>query len=567
MRILLLCHSFNSLSQRLFVELSAIGHDVSVEYDINDSVTAEAVALFAPDVIVAPFLKRAIPASVWCRHICLVVHPGPVGDGGPSALDWAILDDAQEWGVTVLQATGEIDAGPVWAHRRFAMRPGTKSSLYRGEVTEAATSAVLEAVEAVAAGNRQPQPLASLHGVQRLWRGSVKQHERAIDWQTDCTETVLRKIASADGMPGVCDELFGREVYLYDAHPADGFEGAPPGNILARCGVAVARATTDGAVWIGHVKLAGKASAVKLPATTVFADEAAQLRIAPGYRDIWYEEADDVGYLYFQFYNGAMGTQACRRLLQAYRLAVARPTKAVVLMGGREYWSNGLNLNLIEAAPSAADESWLNINVMDDLAEAIVRTTGRLVISAMNGNAGAGGAFLARAADQVWLRDGVVLNPHYKDMGNLYGSELWTYLLPRYAGEENARHITQARLPMGAAEALELGLADHILSVTRDDFDGCVRHRASNMGASQELHHLVQAKAERRAQDEAVKPLAAYRSEELEHMKRNFYGFDPSYHIARYNFVHKVAKSRTPLTIARHRSGPRQFPPSSRAAS
>jgi putative two-component system hydrogenase maturation factor HypX/HoxX len=36
-------------------------------------------------------------------------------------------------------------------------------------------------------------------------------------------------------------------------------------------------------------------------------------------------------------------------------------------------------------------------------------------------------------------------------------------------------------------------------------------------------------------------------------MRLNFYGFDPSYHVARYNFVYKVPKSRTPLTIARHR--------------
>ena len=44
--------------------------------------------------------------------------------------------------------------------------------------------------------------------------------------------------------------------------------------------------------------------------------------------------------------------------------------------------------------------------------------------------------------------------------------------------------------------------------------------------------------------------------EELERMSLNFYGFDPSYHVARYKFVHKIAKSRTPATIARHRQGP-----------
>jgi len=88
MRVLLLAQSFNSLTQRVFVELEARGHEVSVELDINDAVTLEAVALFAPEIIVAPFLKRRIPASVWRNCPCLIVHPGIRGDRGPSALDW-----------------------------------------------------------------------------------------------------------------------------------------------------------------------------------------------------------------------------------------------------------------------------------------------------------------------------------------------------------------------------------------------------------------------------------------------------------------------------------------------
>ncbi|MCP2936937.1 hydrogenase maturation protein, partial [Salmonella enterica subsp. enterica serovar Typhimurium] len=74
MRILLLCHSFNSLSQRRYAELAALGHTRSVELDIADSVTEEAVALFRPDLLIAPFLKRRIPDSVWRALPCFIVH-------------------------------------------------------------------------------------------------------------------------------------------------------------------------------------------------------------------------------------------------------------------------------------------------------------------------------------------------------------------------------------------------------------------------------------------------------------------------------------------------------------
>lgn len=39
----------------------------------------------------------------------------------------------------------------------------------------------------------------------------------------------------------------------------------------------------------------------------------------------------------------------------------------------------------------------------------------------------------------------------------------------------------------------------------------------------------------------------------LAHMRRNFYGFDRSYHVARYHFVHKTPHAHTPLYLATHR--------------
>ena len=54
-------------------------------------------------------------------------------------------------------------------------------------------------------------------------------------------------------------------------------------------------------------------------------------------------------------------------------------------------------------------------------------------------------------------------NPHYKNMGNLYGSEFWTYLLPPRVGADGARAIMQHRLPMPAAEAVASGFYDACL--------------------------------------------------------------------------------------------------------
>lgn len=559
MRILLLTHSFNSLAQRLFVELVERGHELSVELDISDTVTRDAVELFDPDVVLAPFLKRPIPESTWRTRRCLIVHPGIPGDRGPSALDWALLEGRREWGVTVLQAEAQMDAGPVWACAACALRSDTKSSVYRREIADAAVRAVLEALERIGSKRFRPwRPDLADPSVRGRERPVCRPAERRIDWVGDTTETVLRKIRSADGSPGVADTLFGRAVRLFDAHPAPGLAGVA-GRVLARCDGALARATRDGAIWIGHVREESsrpgvESAGVKLPAARVFAAESASLAPATGYSPIRYKEDGAVGFLHFNFYNGALSTEQCGQLREAYARCLERPTRVLVLTGGSEYWSTGIHLGAIEAADSPADESWRNINAMDDLTRDIILTTDRLVVAALRGGAGAGGVFLALAADEVWAAPGVVLNPHYKDMGNLYGSEYWTYLLPRRVGFDRAGRLMRRRLPMGVPEAQRAGLIDRRLEIGSTDVLAAIETAAELLAAEPSLGDRIAEKRRRREADEQAKPLDTYRREELARMQRNFYGFDPSYHVARYNFIYKVPKSRTPLHLAGHRA-------------
>src|SRR5574343_1169036 len=554
MRILFLTHSFNSLAQRLFCELAARGHQLSIEFDIADSVSEEAVALFKPDLLLAPFLKRAIPETIWRTTPCLIVHPGIEGDRGPSALDWALQRALSEWGVTVLQAEAEMDAGPVWASATFPLRVAKKSSLYRNEVTEAAVRAVLLAVERFAGGEFVPYRVA---GAEQPLMG---QADRALDWTTMGSAEILARINAADGFPGVADAWFGTPCHLFDAWPEAHLRGTP-GSLLARREHAICRATADGALWVGHIKRAG---GIKLPATQAFPEALALPEQplagwwqadAPTWQDITYREENcngrSVGFLDWNFYNGAMSTAQCRRLSAAFRWATTRPTPVIVLGGDGDFWSNGIHLNTIEAAASPADESWTNINAIDDLAEAILSCSTQLTVAALAGNAGAGGCFLARACDQVWVRDGVLLNPHYKNMGNLFGSEFWTYLLPPRVGADGAAAIMRHRLPMPAAEAVACGFYDACLP--HAGFAAEVARRAGELAASLDFHGQLAAKVAKRAADEAAKPLAAYRAEELAEMQRNFYGFDPSYHVARYHFVAKSPHSWTPRHLARHR--------------
>ena len=400
MRILLIASAYNSMTQRVHAELADRGHEVAVELALGPELMREGVRRCDPDLVIAPMLTTAIPADIWSARPCFIVHPGPRGDRGPSSLDWAIMGGARRWGVTVLQANDQMDAGDIWASAEFTMPACSKSSLYRTEVADAALQAVLLAVARFAGGRYRPEPLDySRPGVTGQCRPPCRQSDRRIDWSAEPASAVVAKLRAADSSPGVLDVIGGAEYYLFGGHEDDGLRGEP-GAIIARRDGAICRATVDGAVWIPQLRrrpAPGGPVTFKLPATLALRGALggvpqvqAPLTAPPGrrtYQQISYREAGGVGYLEFSFPGGAMSTSQCRRLLAAYRHAQARPVRVIVLGGPRDFFANGIHLNVIEAADDPAEESWRNINAIDDLAEAILTTTDRLTVAALAGNA------------------------------------------------------------------------------------------------------------------------------------------------------------------------------------
>nr|VFJ88419.1 MAG: Methionyl-tRNA formyltransferase [Candidatus Kentron sp. LFY] len=584
MRILLMATAYNGLTQRAHRELTALGHEVSVELSLSDEAMRQAALLFKPSLIICPFLKDRIPDDIWENHTCIIIHPGIKGDRGPSSMDWAMMEDVEEWGVTALQAAAIMDTGDIWASRTFKRRPVDKARMYRYEIMEAGMEVIMDTIKRFSTGIYFPETLDYGNpDVKGKLRPPMTQKDRRIDWKRDGVDTIIRKVYSADNQPGVLDTLLDEEYYLYGIHREGRLLG-DPGQIIAKRQDAICIAAIDGAVWISHLRKrdAEGERYFKLPATRVLADklkdvperpldvlykggikesffDAICLGSADTYNEIWYHEENDVGYLAFDFYNGAMDTEKCYRLRDTFLAARKRPTKVIVLSCGMDFWSNGIHLGVIEAAEDPAREAWRNINAIDDLVYEIITTDTHLVVSAMLGSAAAGGLIMALAADRIYAHHGIILNPHYKTMG-LYGSEYWTYLLPRWVGQEKAMDLTENCLPITVEEAHDILSIDGIIYNDGYDFYRHVALLAEQLARAPDYDMQIRLKAEQRRLDEEKKPLTAYREEELAEMKKCLY--DPNhiypqcgvdFHTARRNFVHKIRPAATPLRLARHR--------------
>lgn len=553
MRVLLVVSAFNSLTQRIFCDLRSRSETVGIAFAINDAQLAEEVAAFEPDIILSPFLKKRIPKSIWNTIPTFIIHPGIAGDRGAHALDWALMKQEKSWGVTILRANGEYDAGDIYAHGTFGMSQTAKASLYRNDVSTLASVLVAELFEHLK--NPSFSPLSQHeHSLSGSAHSVMTQQDRRIDWENDTTEAIMRKIHAADSHPGVADTILGLECYLYGAHKEAKLRGGIK-EILAKREGAICIGTRDGAVWISHLK-ERHTPGIKLPSAYVLKDrlkgvreERLPLFVDPKtetFKEVTFFQRDEVGYLGFDFHNGAMGAQQCVRLKYAFDHLKQSGVKVLVLMGGRDFFSNGIHLNIMEDSKKPDEDGWSNIHSMNEVVKSILVCDDVLSVSSLHRNAGAGGVFLALAADYVTVRQGVVLNPHYLTLG-LHGSEYWTYTLPRRVGAEKARELTEACLPVGAAAAVEMGLADRLLPEEDGPYFDELHRYCMDLAADEERYDaLLDAKRERVTDPAFLEEIQSHRERELERMYPSFYERESDFNRLRKAFVYKLCPIQTP---------------------
>lgn len=578
MKILLVSTAFNGLTQKFFNELRDNNHDVSVElHHDDDQHLIDGVERFDPDIIVCPFLTKKIPAEIYNKRLCIIVHPGIRGDRSASSLDHMIMRNDAEWGVTLLQADDEMDAGDIWTSHNFQTRWTTKSSIYNREISDAALKSLKTLLMCVSSTHFKPVPLDySDPSIKGSFQPFLKQADRKIDWKKDTAELICRKIRADDGTPGVLDIVNGKEYFLFNAYVAKDFSGKP-GVLIAQANKAVCIGTVDGGVWIGHLKpKTADNTGIKLPAMLHlkaqlpkvdidYQKEGRQLPV----QEVWHVIENNIAYLHFEFHNGAMSTEQCNLMLDVYRYLKSLNVKAIVLMGGEDCFSNGIHLNTIEHAGAfsltenekhkkQADESWANILAINKIVNEIVNTTDKMVFSVFSGSAGAGGFYLGRAADICYARKNIAINPHYRNMGGLYGSEAHTYMLKKYVkNQDEARKLVTKCLPISPVKAHALGLINYVLDMDHSDFYNEIRSQINKTVHDEVVFSgFISQKNFDRKKEDREKPLSSYFEEELKEMRINFYGKDRSYHYARERFVFKVTKvtcGKTPSNIAFHR--------------
>ncbi len=543
MRVTLLITSFNSLSQVAYTYFKDLEFEVDVVYAINDDRMIEEVEWFKPDFILCPFLKRFVPREIFEKYDIYIVHPGILGDRGAYAIDNAIRLEKDEWGVTILKANGEFDGGDVVVSKNFKMRFASKASIYRDEVKATFYKMLDEFLEAIKAKKFKKPPVLPMH--KRL-----TQSHRAIDWQRDTTKEIIKKINMSDSHPGVLDEILDMKCYLFGAWEEERLRGKPK-EILAKRDGAICLGTIDGAIWISHLM---ELSRFKLPATYVLKDRLKGIKehrlpiiFDKSYKTFYEISCDiegEVAYLHFNFHNGAFRAEQCVRLKYAIEY-LKEQVKVIVLMGGEQFFSNGINLNILEDSKKSGEDGWSNINAINDLIKSVIFSPEVVMVASVGKNAGAGGVFLATACDYVVAREDVVLNPHYKTIG-LSGSEYHTYTLPKRVGEQKAKELLDRCLTISAKEGRKIRLVDEVFAI--DEYEQKLKEFCKGLVSnSDRLDDYLWDKEDFLIENRDF--IESKKEVEIKRMHPEFWNEDSKFHKLRYEFVYKICPLKTPKRL------------------
>lgn len=233
----------------------------------GDSFMAQLDAL-APDLSVVVAYGHILRAEVLDRPRLgsLNVHASLLPElRGAAPIHWAVVRGHRETGVSIMQMTEGLDAGPVLLRRRTPIGPEDTVSDLTLRLAELGAEALVEALALLEAGLAEPEPQDD---VRATWAPMIDRETARVDW-TRSPRQVADHIRGMDRVPGAWTPLGGEPLKLFRPVVVEGAAGAAeaggasPGTVLPGSGeegLLVAAGTGDGAgvVRIGEVQPAGK---------------------------------------------------------------------------------------------------------------------------------------------------------------------------------------------------------------------------------------------------------------------------------------------------------------------
>lgn len=178
---------------------------------------------------------------------------------GAAPINWAIIRGYEETGITIMQMTEGLDAGPILMQSTEPIEPDERASDLWARLSEIGAALLVETLALLEIGAAEPveQDHERATYAPRLTRDDAR-----IPWDRDAV-TIDRLVRGLDEVPGAWTTWNGWDLKLYRPRPVPDLDhGAEPGTVLEADAADPTQgllvACGEGAVYLREVKPGGR---------------------------------------------------------------------------------------------------------------------------------------------------------------------------------------------------------------------------------------------------------------------------------------------------------------------
>jgi methionyl-tRNA formyltransferase len=195
----------------------------------------EQLAQLKPDLIVVAAYGQILPKSILDLPArgCLNVHASLLPKyRGAAPIQWAILNDEAETGVTIMKMDAGLDTGDILTQQSIPIRPSDTAQSLHDQLASLGAELLVRTIPDYLAGKILPRP-QPLEGI--IYARKITKQDGQLDW-TASAHTLWNRIRAFNPWPGAYTFLPGETrqplLKIWEAEPLPS-PAAPAGQVIS----------------------------------------------------------------------------------------------------------------------------------------------------------------------------------------------------------------------------------------------------------------------------------------------------------------------------------------------
>lgn len=210
----------------------------------------------SPDLIAIVAYGKILPQEILDlpKHRCVNLHFSFLPKyRGAAPVQWALINDEPEAGVTTFQLVSKVDAGPIYLQKKVTIQEEDTTAILGHRLAVVGASLLLETIRRIAEGDMTPIPQ---HDADATLAPPLIKENGWIDWKKRA-RLVLGQIRGMNPWPGAYTTLRGKKLVIHHAEYLKGKRHSSPGEIIASNAEGVEVACGSEAILLKEVQMEG----------------------------------------------------------------------------------------------------------------------------------------------------------------------------------------------------------------------------------------------------------------------------------------------------------------------